>query len=88
MSPSGFDLSLHTNSTMAVICELGLDDVLAQLKPIAFAAEREALVSDQLDMTIGHWTKVWTFLASYSNFRLTSKPGRLPIGIWNYLRTY
>lgn len=43
---------------MAVICELGLNDVLGQLKPIAFAAEREALISDQLDAAAEHWSKV------------------------------
>lgn len=43
---------------MAQICELGLDAFINQLKPIAYNAEREGVVSDQLTAISTFWQEV------------------------------
>uniref|UniRef100_A0A8R1EL98 DHC_N2 domain-containing protein n=1 Tax=Caenorhabditis japonica TaxID=281687 RepID=A0A8R1EL98_CAEJA len=52
----GFDLTPYANSSIAQICELGLEAHLQQLKPIAFSAEREATAADQLHEIVTFWS--------------------------------
>ncbi|CAI2349351.1 unnamed protein product [Caenorhabditis sp. 36 PRJEB53466] len=52
----GFDLTPYANSSIAQICELGLEAHLQQLKPIAFSAEREATAADQLHAIVTFWS--------------------------------
>ncbi|EFO86788.1 hypothetical protein CRE_04857 [Caenorhabditis remanei] len=53
----GFDLTPYANSSIAQICELGLEAHLQQLKPIAFSAEREATAADQLHSIVTFWSQ-------------------------------
>ncbi|KHN80266.1 Dynein heavy chain, cytoplasmic [Toxocara canis] len=51
----GYDLSRYKEASVAQICELELDVFISQLKAIAFDAEQEAAVTDQLIAISTFW---------------------------------
>ncbi|VDM24516.1 unnamed protein product [Toxocara canis] len=62
----GYDLSRYKEASVAQICELELDVFISQLKAIAFDAEQEAAVTDQLIAISTFWQEV----ESTSDFHL------------------
>ncbi|CAI5445625.1 unnamed protein product [Caenorhabditis angaria] len=67
----GFDLTPYANSSIAQICELGLEAHLQQLKPIAFSAEREATSADQLHAIVTFWSHEPLEMRCYSQWKLS-----------------
>ncbi|ULU00130.1 hypothetical protein L3Y34_000977 [Caenorhabditis briggsae] len=67
----GFDLTPYANSSIAQICELGLEAHLQQLKPIAFSAEREATAADQLHAIVTFWSQEHLEMRFHSQWKLS-----------------
>uniref|UniRef100_A0A1I7TLZ6 DHC_N2 domain-containing protein n=1 Tax=Caenorhabditis tropicalis TaxID=1561998 RepID=A0A1I7TLZ6_9PELO len=67
----GFDLTPYANSSIAQICELGLEAHLQQLKPIAFSAEREATAADQLHSIVTFWSQEHLEMKFYIQWKLS-----------------
>ncbi|CAB3402829.1 unnamed protein product [Caenorhabditis bovis] len=67
----GFDLTPYANSSIAQICELGLETHLQKLKPIAFSAEREATSADQLHEIVTFWSHEPLEMTCYSQWKLS-----------------
>lgn len=66
----GFELGQCKDSKISQICDLGLNNFVTKLKPIAFAAEREGKIADETQEIDSYWKEVGNIFQMGTSFRL------------------